>query len=1040
MRLGWAWRLQGMRRATRAALCCLLSCLLLAPAWAIDPDKALTQHVYEHWDAERGLPQNSVNAIAQTPEGFLWLGTFEGVVRFDGHRMQALADRHARRMGHAVSRMWVAPDGALWIGSFDRGVSRIMDHEVRHWDVDEGLPSSTVTAIAGDAGGDVWIGTSQGAARIRGGELTRVEGVPERAVRDIAFDTRGRAWVALRIGGLLTLDGDAVQMTGFDDPTLITNTLLPRPDGRMWVGTSGGLFLAGNGSLQRADIDAGLPGRIINKLIQTRDDTLWVGFDGEGVARVHDGRIEVFGPDEGLANGFVQSLHEDEFDSLWIGTNGGVSRLRDGVVTHYGLAEGMPGEFARTVTEDDQGWIWVGLDDGGVARIDPDGGIERFGREQGLAGNAVRSVLATPDGAVWAAVYGQALQRIGTDGRIQTWTVAEGLPNDLIRVLLPDGSGGVLIGSEGGGLVRMHDGRFDTLPGTEGMDVRAVLDEGGGDLLVGTYSNGMLAVSEGRVARHLSADDGFPWPRVMSLYRDRRGHLWIGTQHGLARHDGRRMIELGETAPAFSRAVFFISEDRDGHLWFTGNTGITQVPFEALQTVDRLHDAGELSQLHHRRIDAVDGLRSQQVNGTSQPAGLRADSGWLWFPTARGMAALDPARMMAPEPVPRVFIEDIVVEGVKRPIRAGETDLAFPAGTERIEFLLSGVHGLMPDSPLVQTRLLGLDEDWGPPNLRREVFYAALAPGDYRFEARALSPRGTLGESVATLEFSIHPTLAQRVWFWPAVLAALLALVVGGMLARARRLAQRALRLERRIAERTSELRDKNEALEAALHQLEHISRTDALTGVYNRRFLESMIVEQAHRAEARHARQSTTPVRERKGLVLLMVDIDFFKEVNDRHGHAIGDEVLCAFAGMLLQSVRSEDLVVRWGGEEFVVLMREASLEDGIALARRITANARQTAVQVDGLRIQRTCSVGLACHPFLPAAPGLVNWSETIDVADQAMYQAKGRGRDGWVALLAPEDATDPQLARRLVRDPQGTLSRGEARMEAERGTGSP
>lgn len=1020
---------------------CLLGIGLVSQAWAIDPDKALTQHVYEHWDAERGLPQNSVNAISQTPEGFLWLGTFEGVVRFDGHRMQMLSEEYAWRAGHAVSRMWVAPDGALWIGSLDCGLSRIHDHQVQHWGIDDGLPGNTVTAIAGNSQGEVWVGTSQGVARIRDGQLERVDTVPGRSVRDIAFDVQGRAWIALRIGGLLRLDGAEVTSLGFDDPALIANTLLPRADGGMWVGTSNGLFLAGDEDVRPAALDPGLPGRIINKLLRGRDGTLWIGFDGEGLARVRDGRVEAFGPQQGLANGFVQSLYQDEFDSVWIGTNGGVSRLRDGVVTQYGLPEGLPGEFARTVVEDVNGWIWAGLDDGGVVRIDPDGGTTRFGRAEGLAGDAVRALAAMPDGSVWVAAYGQALQRIAPDGGIQTWTIDDGLPNDLIRVLLPDGEGGVLIGSEGGGLARLRDGRFQTLPGTEGLDVRAVLVEGNGRMLIGTYSDGMLRIEAGQVAQRLDAGDGFPWPRVMSLYRDRRDHLWIGTQHGLARHDGQRMIELGGTAAAFSRAVFFITEDRDGNLWFTGNTGITQVPFDVLQDVDRLHDAGELSQLRHRRIDAVDGLRSQQINGTSQPAGLRADNGWLWFPTARGVAALDPARMMAAEPKPRVFIEDIVVQGELRSIPAGETGpLRFPAGTERIEVLLSGIHGLMPDSPLIQTRLLGLDEDWGAPSLRREAFYAALAPGDYRFEARAVSPRGTLGETVAVLEFSIRPTLLQRGWFWPILLVSMLALVTGGMLLRARRLAQHTLRLERRIAERTSELREKNEALELALHQLEHINRTDALTGVHNRRFLESMIVEQAHRAEARYARQATTPLRERRGLVLLMVDIDFFKEVNDRHGHAIGDEVLRAFAGMLLQSVRNEDLVVRWGGEEFVVLMRDASLEDGIALARRITANARQTAVQVDGLRIQRTCSVGLACHPFLPAAPGLGNWSETIDVADQAMYQAKARGRDGWVALLAPEDATDPQLARRLVRDPEGMLSRGEALIEAERHSPGP
>jgi diguanylate cyclase (GGDEF)-like protein len=566
--------------------------------------------------------------------------------------------------------------------------------------------------------------------------------------------------------------------------------------------------------------------------------------------------------------------------------------------------------------------------------------------------------------------------------------------------------------------------------------VRAGLLDDDGQLLLGTYSHGLVRIEPGQPAHRLGEAEGFPWTRVMSLYRDRNGHLWIGTQHGLARHDGQRTIEFETLGPAFARAVFFITEDGDGSLWFTGNNGIVQIPFEALSTIDRLHDEGMLHQLRHRRVDAVDGLRSRQINGTSQPAGLRAANGWLWFPTTRGIAALDPTRMMAPEPPPKVFIEDIVVQGETVSVpSAGLPMLRFASGTERIEFLLSGVQGLMPDSPLVQTRLVGFDEDWGPPSLRRDVLYAALPPGRFRFEARAFSPRGTPGLEPAVLEFEIRPTLSQRAWFWPVLVLSAGLLASVAMLWRARRLRQRTQGLERSIAMRTLELREKNQALETALEQVEHISQTDALTGVYNRRFLESIIGEQARLAERNHLRQAGLPTRQRRGLVLLVVDIDFFKEVNDRHGHAIGDEVLKAFASMLRESVRGDDLVVRWGGEEFVVLMRESSLEDGIALARRIIGNARQTAVQIDGLRIQRTCSIGLACHPFLPAAPGNGDWSETIDVADQAMYQAKARGRDGWVALLAPDDATDPGLARRLVRDVTSTLGRGDALMEAEK-----
>lgn len=1008
-------------------------CMAAPPAAAQAGPKPLSQYVYEHWDADDGLPQNSVNAIAQTPDGFLWLGTFEGPTRFDGSRMDLPAPELIRETGRAISRMAMAPDDSLWMTSFDRGVSRLDGHELQHWGVDEGLPSATATVVAIDPDGHAWVGTSEGVVRIVDGRVQPVPGTPARAIRDIAFDRQGRAWVALRIGGVLRLEGDRVEpvdLDGLDTEGLLSNSLMAHPDGGMWVGTSRGLFLVEEDAVRPFGREQGLAGELINKLAYTRDGALWIGFDGEGLQRMDARGLEAFGPAEGLVSGFVQSLHEDDFGSLWIGSNAGVSRLRDGMVSNYGRPEGMPGEFARTLAEDSAGAVWVGLDDGGAARI-TDGEVEAIGPAQGLAGATVRALAGGADGSMWIASYGQALQRF-RGSTVDTWRIADGLPSDLIRLLLPEPDGSVLIGSEGGGLVHFDGERFTVQPGTGGMDVRAALRRRDGSLWLGTYSDGLLVATEDGV--HRPGDDAtFPWTRVMALYEDRNGHLWVGLQEGMARHDGERTIELAEAGDMFARAVFFISEDSDGSLWFSGNTGIAQLPYPSLDTIDGLHDSGQLEQLERRRVDSVDGLRSQQINGTSQPAGLRASDGRLWFPTARGPAVLDPRQMLAPEPEPRVFLEEVVVQGRLISLDDEPVRLAFPPGTERIEFRLSAVHGLMPNSPLLQTRLVGFDDEWGTPNLRRDVLYAALAPGEYRFEARAMSPRGTQGPRQASLAFSIQPTLAQRAWFWPGMVVLALLLATGVMMLRARRLDRRALGLERRIAERTAELQQNNRALQAALLQVEQLSRTDALTGTYNRRFLEASIASDARAAEAAYPAQAALPARKRRGLVVLVVDIDFFKEVNDRHGHAMGDQVLTAFATMLRKSVRGDDLVVRWGGEEFIVLMRGASLEDGIALAERITASARQTTVQADGLRIQRNCSVGLACHPFLPAAPSAVPWSDTVDVADQAMYLAKSRGRDDWVALLAPETATDPGLARRLVSDPRAMLAQGEAVMEA-------
>ena len=1031
-RRAWArWRL-----AAAFALACAAPAALLAPApaAALEPGKRPSQYIFESWGADDGLPQNSVNAVAESPDGFLWLATFEGLARFDGQRIVPLDPDITLRTGSAIVRLWQDEHEALWTASLDRGVARLHGDEVTRWGSDQGLPSDTVTSIAGKPGGEVWVGTANGAARRVGERFEAVPGIPPLAIRDIAFDAAGRPWVLTRSAGLFRVDGaDVVPVPLPGEPSPVGSSLVATEDGGMWVATSAGLHrLDVEGRprehLTRAD---GLAGDFINKLMLARDGTLWIGFEGEGLQRMVDGRLERFDVADGLPNAFVATLYEDRYGSLWIGTNYGLGRLRDGPFLNLGLREGLPSDFARVIAEDADGAIWVGVDDGGLARIVDDRIARTLGTADGLASPTVRALAADPArGGLWVAAYAGALHRIEGERVVETWGAREGLPSALIRSLAVGPDGTLWIGTEDQGLLRLHDGRLQRVEGVgfRLQDVRALLFDRAGTLWVGSYAHGLGRMAAGEdVVRPAPAV--LPSQRIMSLFEDRGGRLWVGGQTGLtALGAAGEELDLSSLGVPFQRAVFFITQDADGDLWFTGNVGLTRVPAASLEALE----AGLPGPHPVQRFDRLDGLRSTQLNGTSQPAGLLDRRGRLWVPGPRGVAMLDPRRTPRVEHQPTVRIDDVLVDGAD--VAFGRDQPVDLAPGARLQVRYAGVNALLPRAPLFQVRLDGLDQDWGPAEERDATTYAALPAGEYRFRVRAVSPRGTVGTREASLAFRVAPRLLERTDVRiGGVLLGLLGLWALVAL-RELRLRRTTRLLELQVERRTRELVEKNAALESAMGELQRLSRTDALTGLGNRRSLEGEIESELALTRRRQREQAALPHAEREATVVLVIDLDHFKRINDRHGHAAGDLVLREVARELKRQVRGSDLLVRWGGEEFLALLRLTRHRDAQGQALRLLQALRALRIRLeDGSSVGITASIGIAAWPFLPDAPEATSWAQVVELADSALYLAKERGRDRAYTLVPGPALRDAPGVADALRDVPAALADGRLRAES-------
>lgn len=961
-------------------------------ASALDPEAPLGQFVLEKWGADDGLPQNSVNAFAHAADGFLWIATYEGLAQFDGLRIRAAPESITRQTGSALVRLWQGSDDSLWIASVDRGLSRLRGEQVTHWNSESGLPSDTVMMVRGRTDNDVWVGTQTGLARIVDDKVLQVGGIPSAAIRDIHFDAQQRVWVLTRSSGLFLIDADRVlpiALSGDNNP--IGGGIAGNPEGGVWVATMRGLHRidASGQWQQRLSMEDGLAGDVINRLLLDRQGALWIGFEGRGLQRLYKGKLDTLTSD-GLPNNFVSSLFEDRFGNVWVGTNVGLARLRESLFINFGDAEGMPGEYARVIASAPDGSLWAGVDGGGLVQFAQDRVARVYSPDSGLLGDSVRALAFDSDGALWVASYTVGLQRM-VDGTFENFTPAQGLPSTLIRAIQPDRDGILWLGTEDRGLIRYDGKQFERIPWADGsgsVEARSLLLTRDGRLWTGTYERG-VGIYDPATRRLQRVADIPPTQRVLTLFEDREGRIWVGGQAGLGLYHQGHFRNLASKGAAFQRAVFFIADDDDGGLWFTGNLGLSHIAADNLAAW-----IGDPEQaLHATRLDRLDGLRSSQLNGTSQPAGARDTQGRLWLPSARGIAVLRDDSTILSERAPSVKLEAVLVDGnALQP--TPKTRITLPPEAGRIEIRFSGVNSLLPRAPLFQTRMEGLDADWSAAESRQSVTYGALDPGDYAFRVRALAPGGTVSAEIR-LPIQVQPKLWEEPWV--RVLLVTVGLLAAWGVAHLRLLRLRTInrRLEAEVESRTRELRSNNLQLEEALVQVQELSRTDALTGLGNRRFLQDEIHAEMALTQRLQRDQTHLDEDQREGLVFLLLDLDHFKRINDAYGHSAGDRWLSAVAETIRKTTRAADHRIRWGGEEFLVLLRLTRPADALAQAERLLRALRTLRVRINpSTELQGTASIGIASWPI--GAGDRVDWEAALQLADAALYQAKRRGRD--------------------------------------------
>jgi signal transduction histidine kinase/ligand-binding sensor domain-containing protein/CheY-like chemotaxis protein len=811
-----------LRIAARLTVCALVSWLLWSDAaYALDPSKAITQYSHDVWQTKDGLPQSSVQAIVQTRDGYLWIGTQEGLVRFDGARFVVFDKQNSKELkSNFILALLEDRDGALWVGT-DDGLHRFKDGKFTHYSVRDGMVNSFVSALCQDREGRLWIGTRGGVSSFSAGRFTN-------------YTTRD---------GLLS---DSLRAIYQDR------------DGVLWFGTTGGLARFDGGRFTGYTTKDGLSNNDVRAILMDHDGALWLGTNGGGLNRFKDGRFTSFTTGNGLVSDFVGAIWEDREHSIWVGTNEGLNRFREGKFASYARKDGLSNEVVRAIYQDREGSLWVGTDGGGLDRF-KDGKFTPYTTQEGLVGDTAWSIYETRDGSLWIATHGGL--NLYRDGKFTTYTVKDGLPNNIVRALYEDREGNLWVGTDGGGLSCFRNGRFTSFTTRDGLSnnsVRAIYQDRAGNLWVGT-SSGLNRFRDGRFEVYRKQDglandfvmavledhDGAIWfgtdggglgrykdgqfssystknglsnDIVFSLYEDGEGVLWIGTRGGLNRLKAGKFTAYTTRSGLFDDVIYRTLEDENGRLWMSSNKGIFCVSKNDLDLFAR----GVVHSFESASYGVADGMKESECNGGDQPAGWRTRDGRLWFPTIRGVVVIDPARIKLNDQPPPVHIEQLVVDGVALDPGAG---IELAPGKSKFEFHYTGLSFIAPQKVRFRYKLEGFDKEWIDAGTRRTAYYTNIPPGNYTFRVMACNDDGVWNETGAQLSFRLGAHFYQTGWFYAMLVVGLILTGVGLSQWRMKSLRRHAEDLELRVAERTADFVRANEELQRAKEAAEHAAR-----------------------------------------------------------------------------------------------------------------------------------------------------------------------------------------------------------------------
>ena len=745
------------------------------------------------WQTDEGLPQNSVNAIAQTSDGYLWVGTREGLARFDGIHFTAVDEAAAPHLKSAsISALCVSRDGSLWIASESNGLTRLKDGTFTHFLKSDGLPDNQVQCLLESRDGVLWIGAETGLARFRDGGFTlfpEADLLHNNSIKALHEDAQGILRVAT-VTGLVSVNRDgsaSVNNFGIGPVVGIFKSVCVDQSGSIWLGTTDGLICLADGKPGSYAANKTVPEKITTVIHEDRVGQLWVGTYGGLTRRIGGALAQQWWLNKSGVDDVINTIYEDREQNLWIGGRDGLYRLSPARFVNVTMQDGLTGNNVVSLLEDREGVMWFATWGNGVTRL-KGGRFTSITTSNGLSYDKVLSLGNSRTGSLWVG-----MDFIGVLNRLPA-TLSNDFPrpggmfNSAIRVIHEDKAGALWVGT-GKGLNIIFGNQvaaFTTTNGLAGNDVTAICEDQHERLWIGT--DGGLSCWTGNGFTNLITEQGLSNNRINAIYADAMGELWIATRGGgLSRFKAGKLTSYTTKEGLFNDDVYEVLEDASGHLWMSCRRGIFRVSRSEFDDFDR----GKIQRINCISFGREDGLATEQCNGVAKPAGWKSRDGRLWFATIRGAVAVEP-NVRVNDLLPTVIIEKIVVDqkvlwanGVRQPDAAA---LNIPPGSGRIEIHFTALSLRAAEKNRFKYQLEGLDDEWVDAGHQRVANYPNVGPGTYRFLVVACNNDGVWNESGAELALHVMPYFWQTWWFRGVLVMLSILLLVAFYQARVARL------------------------------------------------------------------------------------------------------------------------------------------------------------------------------------------------------------------------------------------------------------
>ena len=981
------------RRVFRISILSVLMVFSAAPMPGLKPDRNIDQYFHETWTSQRGLPGEAVYQILQSRDGYLWVRSSAGLVRFDGVRFVLMDEVIGSEPVKAIS---MSADGDLLIRTTSRTVV-YKDGAFSDYLPAATLPDGDIRAIFESREHKVFLGSDDFIYTIQRDGIHLLQ-AHSAWINAFTEDDKGTVWIggtynlyAYRNGKLLP----AIEM-GADERVF---AILQDHQHAIWAGTARGLFRLSNDKTSLEPVPNSILRNGVSQMIEDRQGSLWMGTPSSGLVRITGGAASSFQFSDGLSDNRIHALFEDREGSLWVGTASGLDRFRDTKVTTLTVKEGLPN-------------------------------------------NELSAVVAARDGSIYALAYSEGLTRIANNRAVGVLTSTPWL-RPINGVALSEGNDGALWIGANGGLTEIKDGKvtvYKSDPHLIRHFISAISEDDEG-LLVATDESLVFRVKNGKALPFMvhgkTTPLTAPGTYTFNIYRQSSGVLWFGTVKGLFKY-------APGTIPVLQSGINFpvtsISDDEQGNLWLGGRIpGLTRIrirdgkvthyskrdglfddyPARALSdaegnlwisTSNGIYRAKEkdLDDFADGRVPRVpsaffgtmDGMKTAEASSANIGSqGCKSPDGKLWFTTLSGIVRIDPKNILENNHVPPVAIESVTADDLQF---SPHRQIQIPSDKDKIEFHYTALSLQIPERVRFKYRLEGYDRDWVEAGTRRVAYYNNLSPGKYRFSVIASNDDQLWNMEGSAVGFTVKPHYYQTLWFYCLCGLGVVAMVVAVLRFNTRRLRARAAELTQVVDERTKELQlevaERMRAEEAAVkarENMRYLATHDDLTSLLNRGATLELLANELSRSR-----------REKSFTAVLMADLDFFKKINDMYGHSVGDEVLREVARRLLVSVRPYDLVGRIGGEEFLVVLNNCDSDGAMDRAEQLRQAIAAAPVITAGSSISVTMSFGvISCQYWDSTSP-----DEFVRNADAALYAAKHAGRNCCrMATAAPCNSTE-------------------------------